>query len=189
MINTMNWRHPTTTRILILLGTVFFLGWALKSGSVTLSVLLIVAAGFQVVRLLHVLESGEGTPDLSGIYFDETTQSFKSNTSDGGTQYLCGKMNEAYNASRNNKRDKDSDYQFFRNIVQHVGIGLLTFRKDGAVQIINSAARRLLRVTQIQNIAELNSVSPMLVEAFQKLKTGGRELIRLKLGDETIQLS
>ena len=184
-----NWRHPTTTRLLILLGTVFFLGWALKSGSVSLTVLLIVATVFQVIRLLHVIDEGEVAPDLSGIYFDDATQNFKSNSSDGSTQHLCGKMNEAYNATRNNKRDKDSDYQFFRNIVQHVGIGLLTFRKDGAVQIINSAARRILRVTQIQNIAELNSVSPMLVEAFQKLKTGGRELIRLKLGDETIQLS
>ena len=184
-----NWRHPTTTRLLILLGTVFFLGWALKSGSVSLTVLLIVATVFQVIRLLHVIDEGEVAPDLSVIYYDDASQSFKSNSSDRSTQHLCGKMNEAYNATRNNKRDKDSDYQFFRNIVQHVGIGLLTFRKDGAVQIINSADRRILRVTQIQNIAELNSVSPMLVEAFQKLKTGGRELIRLKLGDETIQLS
>jgi signal transduction histidine kinase len=57
------------------------------------------------------------------------------------------------------------------------------------VQIINSAARRLLRVNQIQNITELNVASPTLVEAFQKLKTGGRELINLKIGDDTVQLS
>jgi nitrogen fixation/metabolism regulation signal transduction histidine kinase len=70
-----------------------------------------------------------------------------------------------------------------------VGIGLLTFKQDGNVQIINSAARKLLRVGQITNINQLTETGPTLVEAFQKLKTGGRELIRLRIGDDTIQLS
>jgi nitrogen fixation/metabolism regulation signal transduction histidine kinase len=70
-----------------------------------------------------------------------------------------------------------------------VGIGILTFKKDGAIQIINNAAKRLLRVDKVERISELREASDLLVEAFLKLKTGGRELIRLKSGDETIQLS
>src|SRR5205814_4556584 len=123
------------------------------------------------------------------ISFDETSQTFKANSGDEKVQQQSNKMNEAFNATKQSRRERDSDYQFFRNIVQHVGIGLLTFKKDGAVQIINSAARKLLRVNQIQNIKELNSTSDTLVEAFLKLKTGGRELIRLKIGDDTVQLS
>jgi nitrogen fixation/metabolism regulation signal transduction histidine kinase len=87
------------------------------------------------------------------------------------------------------RKEKDSEHQFFKNIVQHAAIGLLTFKKDGSIQIINSAAKRLLRITQADRLDDLKAVSEQLVETFLKLKTGGRELVRIKFGDESLQLS
>ncbi|MFM7859107.1 MAG: sensor histidine kinase, partial [Flammeovirgaceae bacterium] len=94
-----------------------------------------------------------------------------------------------FNKVKQARQEKYSEYQFFKNIVQYVGIGILTFKKDGAIQIMNNAAKRLLRMDRAEHISELRQVSETLVDAFLKLKTGGRELIRLKAGDETVQLS
>lgn len=193
-----NWRSPLMTRLLIFTGTVFLFGFLLAQNvSFYILAALIIALAFQLIRLGQVFQgvSGgneniiTGVPDLSAINFDEASQTFKTNSNEKDAYQHCKKLNEALTASKLTRRERDSDYQFFRNIVQHVGIGLLTFKKDGAVQIINSAARKLLRVGQIQNISQLNDNSPTLVEAFQKLKTGGRELINLKIGDDTVQLS
>jgi two-component system nitrogen regulation sensor histidine kinase NtrY len=187
-----NWRSPLMTRLLIFSATLFVFAFFLAKGNSTLLIIIsCLALGFQFVRFAHVFEDlgDPDPPDLSSISFDETSQTFKSNSVDEKVKEQSNKMNEAFNATKQARRERDSDYQFFRNIVQHVGIGLLTFKKDGTVQIINSAARKLLRVNQIQNISELNSTSDTLVEAFLKLKTGGRELIRLKIGDDTVQLS
>jgi len=190
-----NWRSPLMTRLLILAVTLFVFGYLLaKSSSVFVLLPLLIAVGFQLMRFAHVTqeEAQTGNPaphDLSSVYFDDVSQTFKAHSAETHILQHCARMNEAFNSSRQARRERDSDYQFFRNIVQHVGIGLLTFKKDGVVQIINSAARRLLRVNQIQNITELNAASPTLVEAFQKLKTGGRELINLKIGDDSVQLS
>ncbi|MEJ0057637.1 MAG: ATP-binding protein [Bacteroidota bacterium] len=187
-----NWRSPLMTRLLIFSVTLVCFGYVVAKGSSLFLILGIGAAiAFQMIRFSHVAHEAESSlpPDLSSISFDESTLSFRTSSNDPVVQSHCHKMNEAFNASKQARRERDSDYQFFRNIVQHVGIGLLTFKKDGDVQIINSAARRLLRVNQIRNITELNYASPTLVESFQKLKTGGRELIRLKIGDDTVQLS
>jgi signal transduction histidine kinase len=54
---------------------------------------------------------------------------------------------------------------------------------------MNTAAKKLLRVNQAKHIDDLRPVSETLVEAFLKLKTGGRELARLTLADESIQIS
>ncbi|CAN5351452.1 sensor histidine kinase [soil metagenome] len=190
-----NWRSPLMTRLLIFSGTVFLFGFILvRDTNIIIKLALGVAVGFQLLRFSHVWKEIE-TPsaaapiDFSSINFDEVTQTFKSTSKDPHIVAECARMTEAFKVTRQSKAERDSDYQFFRNIVQHVGIGLLTFKKDGGVQIINSAARRLLRVNQIQNITELNYASPTLVESFQKLKTGGRELIRIKIGDDTVQLS
>ncbi|HYF69217.1 MAG TPA: ATP-binding protein [Ohtaekwangia sp.] len=87
------------------------------------------------------------------------------------------------------RREKDSESLFFKNIVMHVGIGLIVFKENGKVEIYNSAARKLLRINRPQLIDDLNDVSSVLVDQIKKLKTGGRELLRLKIGEEFVQLS
>jgi two-component system nitrogen regulation sensor histidine kinase NtrY len=117
------------------------------------------------------------------------SQTFKTDSHDAGVKKLHTELNEALARLRFTRKEKDSEYQFFKNIVQHVAIGLLTFKKDGSIQIMNSAAKRLLRVNKADQLSDLKEVSETLVDTFVKLKTGGRELLRLKFGDETIQLS
>lgn len=197
------WRSPLMTRMLLFAGTVLLLGILFASDtSMLIRAAVAIAAGVQLMRLVNAmndptlasttttgLPDQPSAPDLSAIFFDEASQTFKTNSNDNAVFIQCKRLNEVLALSRNQRKDRDSDYQFFRNIVQHVGIGLLTFKKDGNVQIINSAARKLLRVGQINNVSQLAENSPTLVEAFQKLKTGGRELIRLKIGDDSVQLS
>ncbi|MGC4023129.1 MAG: hypothetical protein QM734_14875 [Cyclobacteriaceae bacterium] len=73
--------------------------------------------------------------------------------------------------------------------MQHVGIGILTFDEQGYIQMINTAAKRLLKINRAEKFDDLREVDSSLVDSFLKLKTGGRELIQLKTGDETVQLS
>lgn len=187
-----NWRSPIATRISILVFTIFALAYIATSSdrSLVLMLGLLVAVYFQVTQLIKLLEPHAQAPGhLEDIQYDEVSMTFKSEQANADTIQLQQKLNDAFAKVRASRRERDSEYQFFKNIVQHVGIGILTFKKDGSIQIMNSAAKRLMRVNQANNIEDLREMSEPLVEAFLKLKTGGRELVRLKSGDETIQLS
>lgn len=181
------------TRVGILMATlvVFAFITASSDRSWFLILALLAAIGFQVMQLMKLVEtSNENIASfLDSIRFDDLSQSFKTDSTDPSVQKLHRELNEALAKLRITRREKDSEYQFFKNIVQHVGIGLLTFKRDGSIQIMNSAAKRLLRITKADRIEDLKEVSEPLVETFKKLKTGGRELLRLTFGDETIQLS
>ncbi|MGI9542711.1 MAG: hypothetical protein ACR2MX_05590, partial [Cyclobacteriaceae bacterium] len=88
------------------------------------------------------------------------------------------------------KNDKDAQSQYLKTIVQYLGIGLITFNKQGDVQIINATAKKLLRVNQLKNISGLTTLSEPLVESFKTLKTGGQDLIKIQQEEGyTIQLS
>lgn len=187
-----NWRSPLFTRIAILIATVFALAYftiVKFEGLIVLA--LLIAIVFQVKQLMDV--AGQSNDNISSflesIQFDDLSFSFKTQSNDPSVQRLHKELNEVLSKLRASRKEKDSEYQFFKNIVQHVGIGLLTFKKDGTIQIMNTAAKRLLRVTKADHIEDLRDVNDTLVDAFIKLKTGGRELVRLKSGDETIQLS
>ncbi|MFN8807384.1 MAG: ATP-binding protein, partial [Bacteroidota bacterium] len=189
-----NWRSPIVTRIAILVFTIFAFAVVTidKDRNFILVLGLLGAIGFQVMQLVKLVESpvqANQASLLDQIRFDEVTTSFKTTSQDENVLRVQREMNEAFNKVKLARKEKDSEYQFFKNIVQHVGIGILTFKKDGAIQIINNAAKRLLRVDRVEHINELREASDALVDAFLKLKTGGRELVRLKAGDETVQLS
>lgn len=189
-----NWRSPIVTRLAILVFTIFALAFVMvdTDQNILLALCLLGAAAFQIMQLVKLIESPSVSNQASlidQIKFDELTASFRSTSQDENVLRLLREMNEAFNKVKQARREKDSEYQFFKNIVQHVGIGILTFKKDGAIQIMNNAAKRLLRKERADHIGDLREVSEQLVEAFLKLKTGGRELVRLKAGDETVQLS
>lgn len=188
-----NWRSPLVTRLGILLATLIVFAFMVSSSdrSYFLLLALLGAIVFQVTQLMKVVESSNENMAsfLDSIRFDDLSQSFKTDSNDPSIQRLHKELNEALSKLRMSRREKDSEYQFFKNIVQHVAIGLLTFKRDGSIQIMNSAAKRLLRISKADRIEDLKEVSESLVDTFVKLKTGGRELLRLKFGDETVQLS
>lgn len=188
-----NLKSPLVTRVGILVASIFV--FCIVTTGKDPSWFLILTIGgavfFQVRELVRAVErSNENlTNFLDSIRFDDLSSSFKTDSQDPTIQRLHSELNEAIQKLRISRKEKDSEYQFFKNIVQHVGIGILTFKRDGSIQIINTAAKRLLKVTRAETIEDLREVDDSLVDSFLKLKTGGRELIRLKTGDETLQLS
>ncbi|WMN11948.1 ATP-binding protein [Marivirga salinae] len=94
------------------------------------------------------------------------------------------------NTIKHRQKEKEAEYQYFRNIVQHVGIGIITFNKSGEIQLYNFAAKKLLNTSyQVNNIQQLAKVSEELVDTFKELKTGGSKLIQVNIGEESRQLS
>lgn len=187
-----NWRSPLVPRIGILSGTLLALGFFLfGKGDFWFTLLFTVLAVYQIKQLIKELDSSNQNiaSFLDSIRFDDLSATFKTDSHDPSVQRLHKELNEAITNLRNTRKEKDADLLFFKNIVTHVGIGLLVFKENGKIEIINSAARKMLRVNRIDTIRDLSDVSEALVDVFTKLRTGGRELMRLKIGEDFLQLS
>src|SRR5687768_4013512 len=187
-----NWRSPVMPRVAILSATILlFAFFAFSSGDWFYALIFFGVSVYQVKLLIEYLDRSNNNiaSFLDSIRFDDLSYSFKTESNDPIVQRLHKELNEAMLKLRNARREKDSEFLFFKNIVMHVGIGLLIFKEDGKIEIFNSAARRLLKVNRAENISDLKEVSESLVNVFRKLKTGGRELFSLKIAEDLIQLS
>ncbi len=83
----------------------------------------------------------------------------------------------------------EEEFQYLKNIVHHAGTGLITFDSKGEIQILNMAARRLLNIESADNIAELKNVSVPLHDSIIRLRTGGRDLVRTEVNGGVIDLA
>jgi two-component system nitrogen regulation sensor histidine kinase NtrY len=179
-------------RVAMLTATIFLACFFLFSKGDWLYSILFFGVSIYQVKLLveHLDRSNDNIASfLDSISFDDLSYSFKTESADPIVQRLHKELNEAMLKLRNSRREKDSEFLFFKNIVMHVGIGLIIFKEDGKIEIFNSAARKLLKINKAENISDLKEVSDTLINVFLKLKTGGRELLRLKVGDDFVQLS
>jgi two-component system nitrogen regulation sensor histidine kinase NtrY len=187
-----NLKSPLLPRVAFLVASVFlFSFFSFSQGDIPFAIVFFFLSAYQVKLLVEVLDRSNVNiaSFLDSIKFDDLSYSFKTESDDPSVKRLHQELNEAMRKLRSSRNEKDSEYLFFKNIVMHVGIGLLVFKEDGKIEIFNSAARKLLKVNKADNIQDLKEVSDTLVNVFTKLKTGGRELTRLKIGEEIVQLS
>lgn len=188
-----NWKSPVVPRVAFLAGSIFMFGFLLFKQESYLAALVFLAISiFQIKQLVNIVDHSNKdlASFLDSIKFDDLSASFKTDSKDPGVQRLHQELNEAITKLRSARQEKDSDYLFYKNIVMHVGIGLIIFKEyTGKIEIFNSAARKLLKVTRAETVNDLKEVSDTLVNVFVRLRTGGRELVRLKLGEEIVQLS
>ncbi|MEF8796227.1 MAG: ATP-binding protein [Salinivenus sp.] len=73
--------------------------------------------------------------------------------------------------------------------MQHLGVALITFREDGTVQLMNTAARHLLHTGPIRQVEALKRVHPDLVAALRSLDSGEQTMVRVEEADRTLQLA
>jgi nitrogen fixation/metabolism regulation signal transduction histidine kinase len=98
-------------------------------------------------------------------------------------------LNEIGDIVREVRIEKESQLQYMNFIVQHVGIGLISFDKDGKVDIINQAAKELLGVAEINSIILLEEVQHGLPETLKQLKTDEQKIVKVKSGNRLLQLA
>lgn len=102
-------------------------------------------------------------------------------------------LKEAFNIItsefQNLRAEKESNHQYLQNVVEHVGIALICFNESGNIQLMNHAAQRMLHKPYLKNIQALQHVDSDLLFTLQKLKSGERELVKLVIREELLNLS
>jgi signal transduction histidine kinase len=87
------------------------------------------------------------------------------------------------------RAEKERQVQYLQQVVQHLGVALITYQTDGEVEVMNTAARRLLRTGPIRHVEALKRVSDDLAKALHTLDSGEQAMVRVEEEDRTLQLS
>jgi nitrogen fixation/metabolism regulation signal transduction histidine kinase len=126
---------------------------------------------------------------LQSIKYGDFSQSYKESGLGSSFDALKTAFTEVSNAFRKTRGEKEEHYRYLQTVVQHVGIGLITFKPNGDVELINTAAKRLLKVTRLKNIKSLESLSKLLVNKLFQLKPRENALVKVEDNNEMLYLS
>lgn len=186
-------RYQLIGRIVLLGVTIFLFANLFYTDSYSFTkVLILILIVIQGYNLFHFLEKSnrEIIGFLESIKWDDFSHTYPEKKDGSSLDELYAEFNNVIRKFREIRAEKEAQYQYLKTIVQHVGIGIITFEENGEIQIINSAAKQLLGIKHLKNVKQLKTVNEDLVNTLRHLRTGGRDLVKIsRTDDEEIQLA
>jgi signal transduction histidine kinase len=145
----------------------------------------------QIYSLVHYVQktNRDIARFFDSIQYSDFSQGFKSTVKGSSFEELNNAFSKVIEEFRKTRAEKEEHYRYLQIVIQHIGIGLLAFTPEGNVELLNTAAKKLLRVNNIKNIMELSAISPSLVAALQEIKAGDKMLVKIVIDNELSQLS
>lgn len=185
-------RFLVITRIILLTLSIFLLVYLAEFDKYLISLLIVGA--LIVVQVISAIRFVENTNKKLGKFLESIRHAdFATSFSDKGMgksfEGLNNEFNQIINEFKRYRAEKEEHFNYLQTVVQHVSIGIISFTHDGKVDIINTAGKRLFKISNLRYIDDLKLIKKDLPEMLYKMKAGDNTLIKLFIKDELLQLS
>jgi len=187
-----DFRFNVFVRVLLMAGTVFLFFYLFyNTGFVITLTLTGILALIQVWALIHYVDRTNRVLNsfLESIRYSDFSRAFHVDDSSSSFGKLKQSFNEVIKNFQDVKAEKEESYFYLQTVIQHIGIALIAYRKDGTVEMINNATKKLFQVNSLNNVSELKKVSPALTEKLLSIKHGENTLLRIQDKDDILQLA
>jgi len=185
-------RINCTFRILLLSTTVFVFFYLIFKTTLYATIFIVVAIIiYQIYSFIHYVEKTNRNLNrfLQSIKYEDFTQTFTTRGLGSSFDELNEAFNDVVDKFRKARAEKEEHFRYLQTIVQHVGVGLIAFQQNGNVELINTAAKRLLKISQLRNVKSLELFSKLLADTLIKLRAGDKKLVKVMDNNELLQLA
>lgn len=187
-----NFRLGVIWRVCFLVGTIALWLYLLFRTEYYVSMsLLFVVIILQVMQLIKYVErtNEKLTRFLNSIRYSDFSRAFPDHGLGSSFEALNNAFSRVIEEFKKERAEKQEHFRYLQTVVQHVGIGLISFNHNGEVELINTAAKRLFQIPTLRNINALGEISEPLLKAVLGLKGGNRTLVRVLVDNDTLQLA
>jgi nitrogen fixation/metabolism regulation signal transduction histidine kinase len=125
---------------------------------------------------------------LESIRFSEFTRTFHIEGMGQSFNELSKAFNDVIQEFKKVRSEKEEHFQYLQSIVQNIDVSIIAYQKDGTVEMVNKAAKKLFQVNSMKNINVLSKKSSELVSSLINLKPGENTLIKIHEKDDILQL-
>lgn len=178
-------------RIVLFALSVFLFFYLLETDTYLTPVLIFIACILQIYSLIRYVD--KTNRDLAGflesIRFSEFTRSFQIEGMGPSFNELNKAFNDVIADFQKVRSEKEEHFHYLQSIVQNIDVSIIAYQKDGTIEMINKAAKKLFQQSGIKNIQKLGGLSEELVETLLTIKAGENKLVKVQDDDDFLQLA
>ena len=186
-----NFKFVSIFRILMLSATIFLFFYTLSSEFHITPFLIAFLIIIQVVSFFRYVDktNRELASFLESIRFSEFTRSFHIEGMGSSFNELNKAFNDVIKDFQAVRSEKEEHYHYLQNIVQNIDVSIIAYQRNGQVEMVNKALKKLFQINTLKNINDLNFLSDELVVKFINLKPGENYLVKVQDEEDILQLA
>jgi two-component system, NtrC family, nitrogen regulation sensor histidine kinase NtrY len=186
-----NFRLNLIIRVILLtLSIILFSYIFFNTEYIATLVILILIIIYQIFALIRYIDSTnkELARFLQSIKYSDFSQTFSKKFLGSSFEELNTAFNEVMLKFQKTRSEKEEHYRYLQTVMQHVGVGLISYNLEGKVEFINNAAKKILNISYLNNIEMLNNVTKGLGTSLLTIKAGEKSTLKIADENELIQL-
>ena len=102
---------------------------------------------------------------------------------------LHGSFQEIIGSFRKARIEKEAQYQYFKLMVEHLSIGIISLNRKEEIVLMNQAAEKILESPNVKYWKRFTEKNPVFSRAVDSIGEGGSKLIELHIGHEIRHIS
>lgn len=126
---------------------------------------------------------------FSSVTNKDSTIVFNQKKNTRSSSELHKKLNEVNQIIEQARIEKIGQYEYLKLVIEHVGVGILSFDENQKVEFFNPAGKDILKVNKLNSISDLDSIYSGASHKIMKLKPNNQQLINLKNLNNALELS
>ncbi|MEQ8576108.1 MAG: hypothetical protein RIB63_18725, partial [Fulvivirga sp.] len=186
----MSFKFHVIFRCLLILLASLVLSWVLlnRDWFFTPLVLIIIISGL-VANLIYYVEktSRNLAQFLLNVKQGGFTHSFKNDQE--GQNKLNKVFNDVIEEFHRVSMERESHYLYLQTLNENLGVALISYDQEGKIDLLNPAAKNLLKRPILRHIDELKEIDDGLLALVRSLQSGDRKVLKTIIDNQLIQLS
>ncbi|MFO7933015.1 MAG: ATP-binding protein [Bacteroidales bacterium] len=184
-------RFNIILRVLLLTATCLALFITLNSTFTFTPILVAGLIIYQVWSLIRYVDrtNRELASFLESIRYSEFTRTFKIGNIGSSFDELSTAFNEVMNDFQQVRSEREEHFHYLQSIVQNIDISILAYQRDGTVEMINPAAKKLFQINTLRNINKLRALSNDLADTLLTIYPGENRLVKVQDEEDILQLA
>jgi len=179
-------------RILLMSATLclfFFL--CLKTRFYATCMILAVLILFQIMNLLRYVDKSNQLLNraFESILYEDFSERLDTHLLDSSFKEVCESLNRIITKFQQNRLDKEQQFQYLQAVIQQTGMGLISVKADGEVNLINKSARQMLQLPNLRHMQQLQSVDTALRCLLMQMKSGDKRYIDIENQNNSMQVA
>lgn len=184
-------RSSVIIRLVFIVINTFLFIWLFQNNN---HITATISVGIMIVQIILLIKYVEQTNRKLTRFFDNVkyndfTSSFVSANKGESFNKLNESFNQVIQQFIKTRAEKEEHHNQLQTIVQHINVGIITYRRDGRIDIFNNAVKQIFKINNLKHIQELSVIDKELPNKLLNLYQDDSKLIKVYLDDELMQLS
>lgn len=186
-----SFRFRLIVRVVLIIASIFLFYYSFSTNYFFTPILVGAAIAFQVSSMVRYIDktNRELTAFLESIRYNEFTRTFNMEGMGSSFRELNAAFNEVISDFQRVRSEKEEHFYYLQTILQNIDVSIVAYQKDGTIDLINKAAKKLFQVSGLSNVRGLEKLSNELVDVLFSIKPGESKLVKIIEDDDFLQLS